>query len=357
MFSIEDFSFSVEELHLLGWLSYTALVKEADNDSSRGFWSSLAAICLNEESSVTQSRLAEIKRAKRDWLNNWKQNLKKLLNLNDINFDTPPDLAMQDFARRVSKEKLMCFIIEAATVEAYYPLTGNDADRLKGVKLNQGIFIAYLSKILSSLDSKYNLENLIEIRNVYFNSTKQIAKGVKGSNNTLMWMGASAVVIFVIAPYLAAGIGGLMGLSGAAATSAGLALLGGGSIAAGGFGMAGGTFALMAGGLLVGYKVGDVQHKNSLSQISAENLLVSGAKLYTAIYIANYFKLYTSFIFKNVLVEICSKTRSIQYDLETEVDNSCVENSCTTERRKELIKKTKVLSVLREKIRNLPVNS
>lgn len=356
MFSIEDFSFSVKELHLLGWLSYTALVKEADNDSSRGFWSSLAAVYLNEESSVTQSRLAEIKRAKRDWLNNWKQNLKKLLNLNDIDFDTPPDLAMQDFARCVSKEKLMCFIIEAATVEAYYPLTENDADRLKGVKLNQDMFIAYLSKILSSLDSKYNLENLREIRNVYFNSTKQIAKGVKGANNTLMWMSASAVVIFIVAPYLAAGIGGLMGLSGAAATSAGLALLGGGSIAAGGFGMAGGTFALMAGGLLVGYKVGDVQHKNSLSQISAENLLVSGAKLYTAIYIANFFKLYTSFVFKNILVEICSKTRSIQYDLETEVDNSCVKNSCTTERRKELIKKTKVLSVLREKVRNLPTD-
>ena len=41
-------------------------------------------------------------------------------------------------------------------------------------------------------------------------------------------------------------MGGTLGLSGAAATSAGLATLGGGSIAAGGFGMAGGT-ALLAG--------------------------------------------------------------------------------------------------------------
>lgn len=41
-------------------------------------------------------------------------------------------------------------------------------------------------------------------------------------------------------------IGGMMGLSGAAATSAGLALLGGGSLAAGGFGMLGGTVLLTA---------------------------------------------------------------------------------------------------------------
>lgn len=41
-------------------------------------------------------------------------------------------------------------------------------------------------------------------------------------------------------------IGGQMGLSGAAATSAGLAWLGGGSLATGGFGMAGGTFLLHA---------------------------------------------------------------------------------------------------------------
>ena len=41
-------------------------------------------------------------------------------------------------------------------------------------------------------------------------------------------------------------LGGMMGLSGAAATNAGLALLGGGSIASGGLGIAGGTALLTA---------------------------------------------------------------------------------------------------------------
>lgn len=48
------------------------------------------------------------------------------------------------------------------------------------------------------------------------------------------------------APLIGSAVGGAMGLSGAAATSAGLALLGGGSVAAGGLGVAGGT-AVIAG--------------------------------------------------------------------------------------------------------------
>ena len=53
------------------------------------------------------------------------------------------------------------------------------------------------------------------------------------------------------APLIGGAVGGALGLSGAAATSAGLALLGGGSVAAGGLGMAGGT-AIIAGTAGVG---------------------------------------------------------------------------------------------------------
>lgn len=53
------------------------------------------------------------------------------------------------------------------------------------------------------------------------------------------------------APLIGSALGGAMGLSGAAATSAGLALLGGGAVSAGGLGMAGGT-ALVAGSMGVG---------------------------------------------------------------------------------------------------------
>ena len=49
-----------------------------------------------------------------------------------------------------------------------------------------------------------------------------------------------------IATALGTAIGGAMGLQGAAATSAGLAWLGGGSLAAGGYGMAGGAMVVTA---------------------------------------------------------------------------------------------------------------
>lgn len=67
------------------------------------------------------------------------------------------------------------------------------------------------------------------------------------------------------APFTAAigsAIGGMMGLSGAAATSAGLALLGGGSLAAGGFGMMGGTLLLTA--IFEGSVLGGTQVASSL---------------------------------------------------------------------------------------------
>lgn len=83
------------------------------------------------------------------------------------------------------------------------------------------------------------------------------------------------------APVIGAAIGGAMGLSGAAATSAGLALLGGGSMAAGGFGMAGGTALLVglggtAGGIAAtgsGYARGMTGKKILAESIKLELLI------------------------------------------------------------------------------------
>ena len=70
------------------------------------------------------------------------------------------------------------------------------------------------------------------------------------------------------APAIGGSIGSLGGLSGAAATSKGLALLGGGALSAGGLGMAGGSMAIaltagslggLGGGILVNKYVSDIQ--------------------------------------------------------------------------------------------------
>lgn len=70
-------------------------------------------------------------------------------------------------------------------------------------------------------------------------------------------------------------IGGIMGLSGAAATSAGLALLGGGAVTAGGLGMAGGTALLTAAytfgtGAFVDYGIGKVMAEYSYHELQEQ---------------------------------------------------------------------------------------
>ena len=84
-----------------------------------------------------------------------------------------------------------------------------------------------------------------------------------GSNMTLVLpllatgIAAGVLTAGLAAPAIGAAIGGtIFGLSGAAATSAGLAALGGGSLAAGGLGMAGGTAIISAAGGLLGLGVG-----------------------------------------------------------------------------------------------------
>lgn len=77
---------------------------------------------------------------------------------------------------------------------------------------------------------------------------------------TLVFFTSGAAAPFVGA--IGSAIGGMMGLSGAAATSAGLAWLGGGALAAGGYGVFGGTVLLTAifeGSLLGGTQY--IQHK------------------------------------------------------------------------------------------------
>lgn len=87
-------------------------------------------------------------------------------------------------------------------------------------------------------------------------------------------IGGSIALCAITAGLAAPAIGGIigttfLGLSGAAATSAGLALLGGGALAAGGFGMAGGTALIAVTGGVVGAYLGSQTSKNYLSPDSS----------------------------------------------------------------------------------------
>lgn len=91
---------------------------------------------------------------------------------------------------------------------------------------------------------------------------------------------ALAVTAGVAAPAIGTMIGGYLGLSGAAATSAGLALLGGGALSVGGFGMLGGTIVIIGGGGILGAVAGDamqnilIDHPKLLIRESAKLLTI-----------------------------------------------------------------------------------
>jgi hypothetical protein len=106
-------------------------------------------------------------------------------------------------------------------------------------------------------------------------------KGITGFWSKLLFGGAvGAVVIAVTAGFAAPAIGALFagaGLSGAAATAAGLAALGGGAIAAGGLGMAGGIAVVVGGGAILG--VGAGAGIGTLLSASPDFALSEAAKL------------------------------------------------------------------------------
>jgi hypothetical protein len=82
---------------------------------------------------------------------------------------------------------------------------------------------------------------------------------------------------WILAPAIGSALGAAAGLSGAAATAHGLALLGGGSLAAGGAGMAGGLWLVAGGGTLLGGVAGGAGQ--ALRQLGAGQARVELVKL------------------------------------------------------------------------------
>ena len=136
-----------------------------------------------------------------------------------------------------------------------------------------------------------------------------IVKAINGANFTWVWVGLGAIALLLVAPFAAGLIGGAMGLSGAAATSAGLAFLGGGSLAAGGMGMTGGYVVLMAGGALLGYGGGSKQQKDKFANTSKEEILVNCAKLHAMRHDLG-----------TPRSDVCKKIQAMQIDLDSAAD-------------------------------------
>ena len=169
-----------------------------------------------------------------------------------------------------SRDRALILLVELAS---FYPWA-------KGTKFEKGereAACCHLAGLLTGVASKKDFEYIDGELKSRADKYKQ---GVNWPRLITVIVGGTALGVLtggMAAPLLGAAIGGSMGLGGAAATSAGLALLGGGSLAAGGAGMAGGMALVSAIGGVVGGGAGLAA--NRAVGMSREALLTEGIKL------------------------------------------------------------------------------
>ena len=176
----------------------------------------------------------------------------------------------QALLRDVTDERQGLLIaVEAAAYEPWAGLAGGGSGRL-GSSARRGV----LEETLQQMRTSLRADHLPAIdKHVRPRLWRRARQGFGPRQGFLVAGGvlAGCATAGIAAPAIGAAIGGSMGLTGAAATSAGLAWLGGGSIASGGVGMAGGTALLtMLGGAGIGGATGLTAQALNREQVKAE---------------------------------------------------------------------------------------
>jgi len=139
--------------------------------------------------------------------------------------------------------KAILALVEVLTVQPY-AAGGKDAAKQE---LGQRPRLAVMTRIASAARIPVQSNsNVLEVVRVGLKAAEQSHSDVFTKAFIVLGASALAIVAGIFAGPLVGGLIGtyLLGLSGAAAVSAGLALLGGGALAAGGFGMIGGTVVI-----------------------------------------------------------------------------------------------------------------
>jgi hypothetical protein len=224
---------------------------------------------------IKRSANAEESEKLEAWIQDW---LKLLLNGDLISFETLPDkTSIRNAIDRLEQMPLLkahIIAFESYLFEPFFDL---------GKRVHDGLGKKVLADKERSLDARSYILSQFEQSNIQTKVLKGIEKKFEEAVNSVkpsriferVAVGVLAAVVLgvtagVAAPAIGATIGGIMGLSGAAATSAGLAFLGGGGLATGGFGMAGGAIAIIGGGALFGGAVGST----GFALVSSPQLMV-----------------------------------------------------------------------------------
>lgn len=249
---------------------------------------SLEALVVLKDIEHTEKESEKL--AKERWLDAWKARI-----LSGIGID------LLDIVARNEKEiyKFLCSIdqteenlrgfylltMELVVFKPYYPLGIADDSIFKKLHCEEYNYIDDQFSRKQTIVSQAEIEAF----RTSYKKYKGLVSGNKQSSFIAAGVAGAAAVLtgglaFAFAPGIAALIAGeaVVGLHGAALTSASLAFVGGGSLAAGGLGMAGGTAIITGGGALLGVAgSGSASMAVLLSRTSCEYWIRQTTKLLT----------------------------------------------------------------------------
>ncbi len=313
-------------------------------------------IYFTEHEHILGKNLTEVKQLKAQWHRAWREQVEggfsameperrpRIWNKDELEFRE------QAVLLRKSSNRLPAglILLELAAFEAYWPFTKGERS-FKGLTLVSGAHESFLERV--SRDLGFPQGQGKELRKSIESSQKAISHfWYKLGAGVMAGMGLGALAFGIAAPFIGGLIGGAMGLSGAAATSAGLAFLGGGSIAAGGFGMAGGMAVIVGGGAMLGVSTGAAGGR-VLASITSETTLLASAKLEVVL---REFVLQGQSDMAHIQEILLAQRRTIQA-LEEEVDRLRLAGEASDKRLEELRKSVKLMRTAHE--RNLEMAS
>lgn len=241
---------------------------------------------------IEKTEKPEIADKKRKWLDAWKKGILSGANIPheyEAQYFVEDEDMLFDGIYELAKDKsnfgwFYLLTQELALFEPYCALGGDDDSEYKKLK-RQYDYVPDQFIRRQTIASQAELDTILKTYKEYTDdmtgkTVKTITAIVSGTAATALTGGLA----LTFAPSIAAMIAGeaVIGLHGAALTSASLAFVGGGSIAAGGLGMAGGTAIITGGGALIGLaSSGSVSAAALLMNTNSDYWVRQSAKLLT----------------------------------------------------------------------------
>lgn len=249
---------------------------------------SLEALAVLKDIEHTEKESEKL--AKRKWLDAWENRLLSGMELDSLDYFVSDEKAIYDALYSVEQtaESLRWFYLlamELVVFKPYYPLGIEEDSVFK--KLNREDY-NYIDDQFTRRQTVVSQAEIDAFRGSYKKYKGLVSGNTQNVIITTSVTGVAALLTgglaFVFAPGIATLIAGeaVVGLHGAALTSASLAFVGGGPLAAGGLGMAGGTAIITGGGALLGVAgSGSASMAAILSQTSSDYWIRQTTKLIT----------------------------------------------------------------------------